>query len=801
MHKSFPEHIYAAGMTDLVSVIPPGAKLLPSSTIAASMVGKVPGRRLENGLWAGYNWRAHTATAEDVRRWALEGASVGVRAARFPAIDIDCTDEALAKIITQHAIATLGPAPMRIGRAPKRLLIYRAIEPFGRLRLWIKRGAEDHLVEVLGDGQQYLVHGTHPGTHRPYTWHADHGLDMAALESVDQLTPLTLEQANAFLDSLADVLDAVGVGQMTREGDGKRTSTPAAAQHELAAPSLDILRDAVRRIPNDNTLFPARHDYLRMGYAIRAAGQADLDEAYAIFSEWAGKWSGNDRTAANDPEVVHADWRRMKGPYSVGWSYLAEMARPHGFNDAALEFEVEQPAPEEAVDPAPMYSDQWLADKVVLRQRGRLRYVPEQQRWLVWDNARWVPDVGLLAQDVCKHELRRVANAVRLHGASPKEQTASEKIAVAICASAKVPSVLSLVQSDRAVAVPVTALDHDAWTLNTPAGLIDLRIGALRPADPDALCTRQTAVPADFAGECPQWRQFLRDATGGDTSLQLYLQRLAGYCLTGSTREQQLTFIWGDGGNGKSIFLNVLAGILGDYSRVSSMDTFTASYGDKHSADIAMLAGARLVAASETGAGKRWDEARVKSLTGGEPVSARFMRQDFFTFLPSFKLVFVGNHKPEIRDIDAAMRRRIQMVPFTHKPRVIDKELAAKLRQEWPAILAWAVEGCLRWQQDGLAPPPAVLAETEAYFAGEDVIGRFIEECCDVSAEYASLSQDLWVVWLEWAHTNRERSQTMKWFGGQMMTRFTPWRHPVHRRKGYVGVQPKPEFANLTIST
>jgi P4 family phage/plasmid primase-like protien len=782
--KYLPEQLFDLGFTGLVSVIPPGAQLTPKSKITPGQLGKVPGRRLANGLWAGYDWRKHEATAEDVHRWVHEGANVGLRADYFPGVDIDCTDERLAGIIESAALAKLGPAPVRIGRAPKRLLMYRTSEPFSRMRLWVERKDDHHLVEVLGQGQQYLVYGTHPATLRAYEWIGDPTIDGA-------LTEITREKADEFLTYLGEMLDMLSVGKISREGDGRNIVRTAAGNQEgLEAPSIEKLAEAVRMTPNTNDLFRDRESYIKMGYAIRAAAGGEEDAGFDIFSEWASRWDGG----VNDPDVVLADWRRIRGPYAVGWSFLAEQARAFGFNDAVDDFDVlaGAPAPDDRELGAPFLSDQWLALKVVEKRRAELRFVPAQDRWLVWDRARWVPDAALLAEDMVKHELRKIADKIKQMGSTPAEIKEFEKQAINICSAGKATAVRSLVQSDRAIAVEASTLDFNPWILNTPAGLVDLRTGIVGPADPDQLSTRATVVSPDFGGACPEWRRFLAEATGGSVEMEQYLQRLAGYSLTGSTREQTLTFIWGPGGNGKSVFLNVLTGILGDYARIATMDTFVASHNDKHSTDIAMLQGARLVTASETQSGKRWDEAKVKSMTGGEPITARFMRQDNFTYLPQFKLVFVGNHKPEIRDVDAAMRRRIHLVPFVVTPARIDRELAAKLREEWPAILAWMIQGCLAWQQDGLVPPEIVRATTEEYFRDEDAVGRWMEECTEVS-DHAELTADLFQSWKEWANRNGEYVGSTRRFSQALITRkLARWKHPENRRAGFAGITLKP---------
>jgi putative DNA primase/helicase len=214
--------------------------------------------------------------------------------------------------------------------------------------------------------------------------------------------------------------------------------------------------------------------------------------------------------------------------------------------------------------------------------------------------------------------------------------------------------------------------------------------------------------------------KFLSDVTAGDRELQAFLQRMAGYCLTGTTTEQVLFFLWGTGANGTGTFLNTLRGIWGDYAAVAPMDTFVVTRSESHPTDVAGLRGARLVIAQENQSGHQWDEAKIKALTGGDPMSARFMRQDFFTYTPQFKLAISGNHKPSLHSVDEAIRRRMRLPPFNVKipERDRDPDLPEKLRAEWQGILRWALDGCLEWQRTGLAPPAVVLEATNDYLAG-----------------------------------------------------------------------------------
>ena len=297
-----------------------------------------------------------------------------------------------------------------------------------------------------------------------------------------------------------------------------------------------------------------------------------------------------------------------------------------------------------------------------------------------------------------------------------------------------------------------------------------------------------TASPV---GDCPTWLQFLATVTAGDAELQAYLRRVVGYGLTGTTTEHALFFLYGTGANGKSVFVNVVSTVLGDYATTAPIDMFMATTGDRHPTDMAGLRGARLVAAIETEQGRRWAESKLKALTGGDKITARFMRQDFFEFTPQFKLVIAGNHKPAIRNIDEAMRRRLHMIPFTVTipPAERDKTLTDRLLAERDGILAWAVEGCLDWQRVGLKPPRAVLAATEEYFDDEDAIGRWISEACVKGPSFTELTTTLFDAWKTAAEATGEHSGSIRSFSQNLAARdFVKWRDPVSTKRGYRGI-------------
>lgn len=277
--------------------------------------------------------------------------------------------------------------------------------------------------------------------------------------------------------------------------------------------------------------------------------------------------------------------------------------------------------------------------------------------------------------------------------------------------------------------------DRDPMLLGTPGGTVDLRTGKLRPSMQSDCITKSTAVPPDVFEDCPAWHNFLDQATAGDEGMQRYLQQICGYSLTGLTSEQALFFIYGGGGNGKGVFINTVQQVMGEYAKTAAMETFAARKGSSHPTELAMLRGARMVTASETEEGAAWAEARIKQLTGGDLITARFMRQDFFEFMPQFTLIIVGNHKPALRTVDDAMRRRFNIIPFTIKPKKPDPKLTEKLKDEWPAILRWMINGALDWQINGLVRPQSVVDATAEYFDDQNSFQQWIDQECSVDLD------------------------------------------------------------------
>ncbi|MCX7392492.1 MAG: phage/plasmid primase, P4 family [Planctomycetales bacterium] len=358
-------------------------------------------------------------------------------------------------------------------------------------------------------------------------------------------------------------------------------------------------------------------------------------------------------------------------------------------------------------------------------------------KWLAWDSTRWQIDDGSSATRFALAVSDSVWAEAKVAGLSDDIC----KFAISSSNTGKVSAMLKLAAPD--VAIPVDRLDANPWLLNVKNGTLDLRSGKLREHRREDSLTKLCPTEYDADAACPEWLRFLDSTFGGDTGLIAFLQRLSGYFLTGDVSEQILPIFYGSGSNGKSTLLNAIQAAMGeDYSSAAPPSLLMEKKSDSHPTELAGLFGKRLVVSQESTAGARLAEATVKSLTGGDKISARRMREDFWQFTPTHKLLLATNHKPRVKGTDHAIWRRLVLVPFEQRfwnpasgedgPENLrqDKSLSTKLIAETSGILAWMVQGGLVWQRDGLGIPMSVRAATEDYRSESDTLGRFLSECC-----------------------------------------------------------------------
>jgi putative DNA primase/helicase len=422
----------------------------------------------------------------------------------------------------------------------------------------------------------------------------------------------------------------------------------------------------------------------------------------------------------------------------------------------------------------PPEAEEAIALQFAALHKEDLKYVPAWG-WLCWTGSHWRLDDTLKALDLVRALCRDVAEL------EPKRA-----IQKAIASAKTTLAVERLARSDRRLVVPADVWDRDPWLLCTPDGIVDLRTGTIRPAERTDYMTKCTAVPP--GGDCPLWLEFLELVCARNRELIAYLARVVGYLLTPITWEHVMFFLYGKGGNGKTTFVEIIMEILADYARSVAMELLVETNGTQHPTGLASLRGARLAKAVETEEGRSWALGRIKAMTGGDRLTARLMRRDFFDFDPAFKLLAMGNHRPKLRRVDQAIRRRLHLIPFTVTIIEPDRQFRDKLRGELPGILAWAIEGCLDWQKQGLAPPPIVRDASVRYFEAEDAVAHWLEERTERRANAWTAIRVLSADFRTWCQKNGEDIWPERAFVEELENRGFQY-HRFNTGKGFNGLQ------------
>jgi putative DNA primase/helicase len=399
------------------------------------------------------------------------------------------------------------------------------------------------------------------------------------------------------------------------------------------------------------------------------------------------------------------------------------------------------------------------AERLVHQHGRELRYMERWGTWLVWDGRRWQPDDTGEVQRRAKETARGILVEAALEPDDTRRQ-ALAKWSSASESAARLRDMVRLAQSEAGIPIVPAQLDADPWRLNVANGIIDLRTGELRPHDPGELHAKLAPAALDPQANAPRWEGFLAEVLP-DPAVRRFVQKFAGYSLTGSVAEQVLAFLHGEGANGKSVFLGALRAVLGDYSMEAAPELLVSkrerSAGDLSA--VADLQGRRFVSTIELDDGQRLAEGLVKQLTGEGTLKSKRMRQDFFEFPNVSKLWLAANHKPTVRGTDHAIWRRIRLVPFevTIPADRRDPHLLERLAEERDGILSWLVEGCLAWQHEGLAPPDAVSAATGDYREESHPLRDWLDECTESDPGARTAFSDLWVSYGEWSKRERIR--------------------------------------------
>jgi putative DNA primase/helicase len=408
--------------------------------------------------------------------------------------------------------------------------------------------------------------------------------------------------------------------------------------------------------------------------------------------------------------------------------------------------------------------------------------------WHIWDGLKWRCDEGGQIIELAK----KVAREIYLEGEALEDDTARRALDKHSRGSQQQPRLKAMVelsQSLPTLAAKASDLDSHDMLLGVANGVVNLKTGKLQPACRDLLLTRHSSVKFDAAARCPLFNIFIGQVTGGDKTLATYLQRVLGYSLTGNTTEQCLFFLYGNGANGKSTFLNIAKELVGaDLAKQTPSETLMAKR-PAASNDLARLHNVRVVIANEVEDGSLLAESLVKQMTGGEALTARFLYTEHIEFIPKFKLFIAGNHKPMIHGRDGGIWRRVRLIPFevTVPANKRDKNLAEKLRAELPGILNWAIKGCRDWQKSGLNEPTSVTDAVTNYRNEMDVIAQWIDAKCKTGVQFESRAAHAYSSYRFWAESNGYRPMASGTFGRDLGSRFKR----VKRNDGnyYEGIQ------------
>jgi P4 family phage/plasmid primase-like protien len=756
--------------------------------------GNSPGKRA-----LGEGWQTKPYTLEQVLPHIKAGGNVGLLCGDLSGgiclLDLDEDFSGFTSYFPEMAKA---PAIVRPGPDKGKVLVKIAGGTIPAGKKWKHELTDKHpFIEWLANGNQGVI---------PPSKHPDNGESYRLINPENGIKAMSCQ-------SLSDML-AIWTG--TGFEDNEPAAPPEPTISTPTPSNGDGLKEKVLAAWDPLKVFThfgmaAKTRLESRGEWVRLFGNGGLfvHVTNGVYDTWA---LGGTKGAGGD--TFDAWWYCQKGAYKAPrdrrfYELLKDMATAAGIPIPERTYQAPTTGPD--LPPIPGEAQE-VESLILLTELGNSRRFSKRFRaellhdsargWLVWTGKKWEVDengrVVRLAKRVVDDlysEAREVQGrslaAIDAYQKLPEDAPAREREAIkkqkeqinelsdALMSWAhksqtaqKIAAMLNLAESD--LPARVEDFDSDPWLINCDNGVLDLRTGELLPHNPGQRITKIAGAAYDPGAACPLWLRFLDRVFDHKPELIEYIRRAVGYSLTGKTTEQCLLFLHGTGKNGKTVFSETIAGLLGDYARKTPTDTLMSrGYDEKIPNDLARLPGARVVLAAELAEGKRLNESLVKDLTGGDRITARFLRKEYFEFTPTFKIWMYGNHKPAIRGTDEGIWRRVRLIPFsvTIPDNEQDPNLTEKLKAELPGILAWAVSGCMAWQQGGLKAPAPVTKATNEYRAEQDLLAAFLETCCMIGPEYQVIAGELYTAYKAWAVENGESEKSQRWLSGALMER------------------------------
>lgn len=689
-------------------------------------------------------WMPFEAALEAARRF--EGIGFAVEGSGFTGIDLD------------NCIGQDGEIAEREAAIVQRFRSYTERTPSGRgLRIWINGnlppgGRRKGNIEVYDSGRYFTVTGQHV-----------------------EGTPATVEERQGELAEFH--------AETFAEPAPKPKPAPQTVKLDLSEIIDRALRSGDQRFRdlwNGSNLgkSPSEGDLALCGKLLFWLGgdEAQVDAAFRMSPRFREKW--------DERRGAQTYGQRTLAKAMSGWDGECYTPKPkRGAKGKARPSSNGHPKP--TADRAEEHhasngkrsefplTDLGNAERMIAKHGRNVRFCHPWKKWLVWDGKRWSQDstakVNRLAKKAVRSMLVEAGNIdddLRRKQLAEWEQTSEKR--------ERMQAMVALASAEEGVPILPDEMDADPWAFNCKNGTVDLRTGKLREHRREDRFTKLCPVPFDPSAECPLWHSTLELFFQKDADLIGYFQRICGYAMTGVIRDHLMPVCYGTGANGKSTMLGTLLDLFGrDYAMKAPPGLLMAKKHEAHPTEQADLFGKRLVVAIESEGGRRLNETLVKELTGGDRIRARRMREDFWEFSPAHTLIMATNHRPVIRGTDNGIWRRLRLVPFNTKVEgsQADLSMPAKLRAEFPGILAWCVRGCLEWQAKGLEEPDAVTAATSEYRDEQDVLGGFIEDRCIVNRSARVKASALYAAYKQWSMDGSEFTMTQTAFGTAIQER------------------------------